>query len=273
MIYRLDNFIENEINPITQEKYDDSWVIFILNNESYQMKCGSENGCAYTLRVSKQCTFWKMALCDFIGYNEAIGRNGIIVVSENDLQDAKIAYAGHSYKDSFLRTYESRIMVHSTTFENYQSILKCDALKSWNALRKSKMIAEEYPIGMQLGDPTDLRDYILFGTGTTGEIVVNSKQANRLIYDENVKYKTGARLYFDMKKIAEDGLLIRDGGEMKVKDTLKLKPYLVWVATWENVGLEDSISTPRIFAEKADKLFRKYYGEIWFLEGFSYYDN
>lgn len=261
MIYRLDNFCENEINPITQEKYDESWVVFILNNEPYQMKCGSEKGCAYTLRVSKQCTYWKMALCDFIGYNEAIGRNGMVVVSENDLMDAQTAYENHDYKDSFLRAYESRIMVHSTTFENYKSILKSGALKSWNILKNIKIIKEEYPIGMQLGDPVDLRDYILFGTGTTGEIVVNSKQANRLIYDENVEYKPGARLYFDMKKIAEDGLLIRDGGEMKVRDILQLKPYLVWTATWENVGLESPLSTPKIFADKADELFRKNYGE------------
>lgn len=261
MIYRLDNFCENEINPITQEKYDESWVVFILNNEPYQMKCGSENGSAYALRVSKRCIFWKMALCDFIGYNEAIGRNGIIVLSENDLMDAQTAYTNHNYNDCSLRAYESRIMVHSTTFENYQNILKCGELKSWNILKKNKMITEEYPIGMQLGDPVDLRDYVLFGSGTTGEIVVNSKQSNRLIYDENVEYKTGVRLYFDMKKIAEDGLLIRDGGEMKVRDTLQLEPYLVWAATWENTGLQGPISTPKIFAEKADELFTKNYGE------------
>lgn len=130
MIYRLDNFCENEINPITQQKCDESWVVCILNNEPYQMKCGSENGCAYTLRVSKKCVYWKMALCDFISYNDAIGRNGIIVACEKDLIDAQTAYANHNYNDSFLRTYESRIMVHSTTFENYQSILKCGELKS-----------------------------------------------------------------------------------------------------------------------------------------------
>ena len=54
---------------------------------------------------------------------------------------------------------------------------------------------------------------------------------------------------------------IRDGGERKVRDTLQLEPYLVWAATWENTGLQGPISTPKIFAEKADELFRKYYGE------------
>ena len=69
-----------------------------------------------------------------------------------------------------------------------------------------------------MGDPEELRDFILFGGGTTGEIVVNSKQNNKLIYDENVEYRTGARLYFDMQKIAEDGLILRDGSEIKIKD-------------------------------------------------------
>lgn len=48
---------------------------------------------------------------------------------------------------------------------------------------------------------------------------------------------------------------------MKVRDILQLKPYMVWAATWENVGLESPLSTPKIFADKADELFRKYYGE------------
>ena len=77
----------------------------------------------------------------------------------------------------------------------------------------------------------ELRDYILFGHGTTGEIVVNSKQKNRIEMDENSEYITGARLYFDMKKIAEAGLLVRDGGEIKVKGMLPLEPYLLFAAT------------------------------------------
>ena len=61
----------------------------------------------------------------------------------------------------------------------------------------------------------------------------------------------------DMKKIVEDGLAVRDGAHLKVKDKLPLKPYLIWTATWENVGLDNRISTPKIFTEKANMEFKK----------------
>jgi hypothetical protein len=53
-------------------------------------------------------------------------------------------------------------------------------LKSWNRLKQEGFHNEKFPIGKKLGDPEELRDYILFGTGTTGEIVVNSKQNRAL---------------------------------------------------------------------------------------------
>ena len=32
MIYRLDSFIENEINPITNSPYDHSWMVYIVED-------------------------------------------------------------------------------------------------------------------------------------------------------------------------------------------------------------------------------------------------
>ena len=142
------------------------------------------------------------------------------------------------------------------TKENFENIIKCQMLKSWNRLKTEGFFTEDFPIGKQLGDPEELRDFILFGGGTTGEIVVNSKQNNKLIYDENVEYRTGARLYFDMRKIANDGLILRDGSEIKIKDSLPIKPYLIWVSTWDKIGLDSEISTPKIFAEKSDEFFK-----------------
>ena len=89
----------------------------------------------------------------------------------------------------------------------------------------------------------------------SGEIVVSSKQAEKIIMDVTAEYKTGARLYFDAKKIAEDGLLIRDGAHLKVKNQLSLEPYLIWVATWDSIGLESQFSTPKIFAELSNDKF------------------
>ena len=45
--------------------------------------------------------------------------------------------------------------------------------------------------------------------------------------NQDMAYNTGARLYFDNKKIAADGLLIRDGIHLQVMDRLPLEPYLL----------------------------------------------
>ena len=70
MICRLDRLFENNINPITGHEYDNSWIVLILTDSlDYQQMSGSSNGCAYTIKVSRnQCKDWKMAVGDFIGF-------------------------------------------------------------------------------------------------------------------------------------------------------------------------------------------------------------
>ncbi len=75
----------------------------------------------------------------------------------------------------------------------------------------------------------------------------------------NAEYRTGARLYFDAKRMAQDGLIIRDGCHLKVENTLPLTPYLIWAATWDVVGLKGPISTPKSFSEAADDMFNRIY--------------
>ena len=250
MVYRLDEFKENSVNPITGKAYDDSWIVLILtNSDDYQYMCGSFNGCAYTLKISRSYRNWELSVCDFLTFYEH--KNIIAVISESDLRYAKTRYGSHSFRDNFLRENEPEVLVHSTTLENWESIQKDSALKCFNSLKKG-----ETPIGRLLGDPKDFSDYVMFsGGGTAGEIVVSSKQAGKIVMDENARYKTGARLYFDAKKTAADGLLLRDGAHLKVKDFLPLKPYLIWTATWKNSGLSERISTPKTFTEKANKKF------------------
>lgn len=175
---------------------------------------------------------WKMAVGDFIGYNEANGRNAILVMSETDYEMANKYYYGHKYDETFLRKNEPICLIHNTPLSNWESIQRDGMLKSWNYLKFERCVYEEQPIGLELGDPIDFSDYIMFGGGITGEIVVNSKQQGKIVMDENAEYFTGARLYFGAEKIANDGLLIRDGCHLKVKDKLPLVPYLNWVATW-----------------------------------------
>ena len=256
MLYRLDDFNENPINPITNTPYDDSWIVLMLTDASdYQFMCGSFNGCGYTLKVSRIHQGWEYAVCDFIGFHEACNKNIIAVISENDFQSATETYGSHCYNDQFLRKNEPKILVHSTTLENGTSIQKDRELKSQHMLNNG-----EFPIGRLLGDPEDFSDYIMFSGGDiAGEIVVNSKQSGKIVMDENAQYQTGARLYFDAQKIAAEGLLLRDGAHLKVKDRLPLEPYLIWTATWENTGLPGRISTPKIFTEAANgEFYRRY---------------
>ena len=255
MIYRVDKFTESNINPITKSEYDSSWLVLVLSSDmDTAMIVGANNGCAYTIKISKQLhDDWKMAVGDFIGYCNANNLNGIIAISEDEYNEVPNYYVGHSYNETVLRGYETPVLVHSTSMENWLQIQKDGILKSWNRLN----IPEKEPIGNQLGDPVHFSDYVMFGGGVSGEIVVNSKQSGKIVMDIDAEYKTGARLYFDAEKIAKDGLLVRDGAHIKVKDCLPLEPYLIWTATWDKVGLDSQISTPRIFAELSDERFEK----------------
>ncbi len=257
MVYRLDRLEENCINPVTGYQYDNSWIIFILDNsKDYRQMCGCNGGCAYTVRTSRsQYKDWRMAVCDFAGYGEADGKNVLLVMDEADWMSAREFYKGHKYNDQLLRSNEPSVLIHSTPMENWTMIKQDGILKSWKKLKAEGVINEEQPVGRILGDPEDFSNYIMFGSGVTGEIVVNSKQQGSIVMDVNAKYSTGARLYFDAARIAKDGLLVRDGCHIKVKDMLPLEPYLIWSATWETAGLESQVSSPKVFASKADSRF------------------
>lgn len=259
MIYRVDEFVENSINPITKKQYDDSWRVLILtDSDKYQYLCGSNNGCAYSVKVSRvNCVDWKLSVNDFIGYNESNNKNIILVMSEQEFMLVQNECSSYKYNDSFLRENESAVLIHSTSITNWNKIRNDGMLKSWNRLKAENVIIENQPIGKLLEDPLEFSDYIMFGGGVTGEIVVISKQAGKIVMDTDKEYLTGARLYFDAKKMARDGLIIRDGCHLKVKDNLPLKPYLLWTATWKEAGLSSQVSTPKIFSELADKAFDK----------------
>lgn len=146
MIYRLDNFIENSINPITNQPYDDSWAIWMLTySKEYKMMVGSFNGCAYTIKFSRYTDGWEMSVCDFMEYNKRLNKNMILVISETDLKSAEVKYKGHSFDEPVLRKDEQEYTVHSTSLENLQLIQKCDCLKSWNILKAEGVVTEEKP--------------------------------------------------------------------------------------------------------------------------------
>jgi len=235
-------------------------VLELTDSTEYIRWCGMEDG-AYRIRFSRlRCQDWHIAVCDCIGFQEAHGKTVMLLLSDEELAEAREKYGKYRYNDPFLRPGEPDVVVHSTTADAWKKICTDGMLKSWNRLKAEQGIQENHPIGILLGDPPSFSDYIMFGGGMTGEIVVCSRQAGRIVMDIDSSYITGARMYFDARKIAEDGLLIRDGNHLKTANYLPLEPYLLWTATWENTGLSSPVSTPRIFTEAADRVF---YTEIF----------
>lgn len=263
MIYKVEGFCAEEINPITNEEYNNSWICYCLtSSKDYQMMNGGGLKSIYTLSVSKRYPNWKMSLMDFIEFQTRHNKNIILSVSDDDFAEAKLFYGNHHFNDAFLRDYEPKVMVHSTMLNCWQSIKIDNCLKSWNKLKKENPEWEQVPIGKMLGDPEDFSDYIMFSDGSiSSEVVVLSKQVGRIIMNEDMCYMPGVRLYFNMERVAKDGLLVRDGCHLKVKDELPLDPYLIWVADWKSVGLSSEYSTPADFTNLANKRFNEIYGE------------
>jgi len=239
MIYRVDEgFIVNNFNPFTDMMYDNSWVVFCLTgSEDYQVMSGGIKP-VYTIKVSKKHPEWQMSVMDFVEYNEAYNKNMILSISDADFEEAKRQYGLHHYNENCLRDYEPRFLIHSTTREHWENIKNDGCLKSWNMLKQEKPNRERHPIGKELGDSDDYSDFIMFSEGGLfGEIVVLSKQKGSITMDPDMRYQTGARLYFDVEEIVRHGLLIRDGCHLKVKNMLPLSPHLLWVGDWKSVGL------------------------------------
>lgn len=264
MIYRVDRLSDCKTDPAIQRTLLSVYGVFILtDSKEYQQLCGATKDFPYLIQMSRfSSENWKLAICDFIDFCNVNKNDAIVVLSETDFAAAQEAYSGHKHNDPFLRNDEPLVLVHSTPLSAWKSIQRDGVLKSWNRLKAEKIIDEAQPIGAALGDPSDFSNYIMFGSGTTGEIVVNSKQLGKIEMNENTSYLTGARLYFDAEKIAADGLLIRDGCHLKVKDMLPLTPYLIWTATWDVLGFKNQWSTPKIFAEQADQYFQRTYNHI-----------
>ena len=263
MIFYTDNtFDKIKYNPFNNDMpYDSKWAMLkLIETAKYSSHWGGGKDGLFYLVITKENPDWQYKIFDFIQYEEIHGNNMIIAVNQDDFEDAKAVYEGHSYNDNFLRPYEPNILLHSTSKEGYHSILSDKCLKSWNVLRAENKLAEEKPIGELLGDPLDYRDYIML-THKSAERVVSSRQKGYIDMNFDSPYVAGARFYFDAKEIAKDGLLVRDGIHLKVRDILPIEKYLLWIATPEILGISEN-TTPRLFAEKADMMFNKNFNVV-----------
>ena len=260
MIFYTDNKFDNlKSNPFNNNlPYNNKWIMLkLIESAEYASFTGGGKDGLFHMVITKENPDWHYRIYDFIQYEESHGNNIIIAVNQDDLDCAKLIYNRHSFNDNFLRPYEPNILLHCTSKECYQSIMSDSCLKSWNTLKLENKLLYENPIGELLGDPIDYRDYIMFThSGKSAERVVSSRQKGYIDMDFDSPYVAGARFYFDADLIAKDGLLIRDGVHLKVKDALPIEKYLLWIATPEALRISEN-TTPRIFAEKADEMFSK----------------
>lgn len=207
----------------------------------------------YTLKISRNYDYGYYDLCDLIDFYSETNIEIVLEIDDNDLSLARQLYGSHRYNEQTLREYETAVMVHSTTKENVESILSSMKLKSWNLLSAEKSNWEKKPIGALLGDIEDFSNYVMLsGVSSNNEIITASKANKTINTDINQSYVAGARFYLDAQKLAKDGLLLRDGAHIKVKDCIDLEKYMIWYSTPEILGIDEH-TTPKEFFELSNE--------------------
>jgi len=258
VFYADSTFDQYTANPFNANKpYDHSWVLFRLieKAEDFQYLTTGGNDQVFRCIMTKAQKDWKYRINDFLQYEATYQKNIILAVNKDDIEIAKTEYCGHRYNDPFLRDYEQKVLVHTTTKENHVKIVSSGALKCWKVLKAEHADWEDKPIGSGMGDPIYYSNYVMFGTGGFyQEIITLSKQKGRNDMNVDGVYVAGARFYLNAESIANDGLLIRDGIHLKVEGQLPLDPYLFWTATPEVLGIPER-TTPRNFADVSDHFF------------------
>ncbi len=233
-------------------------VLKITDSKEFNMFMGIENS-LYTVNLSKNYKYWYYEFCDMIGFYENSDVELILKADKSDIQLAKKLYGNHRFNEPFLRENESKVLVHNTTNENAKSIISDGKIKSWNILKSEKCEWENQPIGVLLGDIADFSDYVMLsGCYQNNEIVIASKLKGKIDINENQKYTAGARFYIDGEKLAGDGLLLRDGEHLKVKDFISLDKYLIWYSKPERLNIR-AITTPKKFFELSNDRFFELY--------------
>lgn len=230
------------------------------SKEYKQFNC-FENS-TYTLKISRNFKYWYYDFCDLMDFYKGTDIEVITEVREKDIILARKLYGNHKFNEKTLREYETAVMVHSTTKDNVQSILADKKLKSWNLLKKEKSRWEDKPIGSLLGDIDDFSNYVMLSAfSQNNEVVTASKANGEINTDINQTYVAGARFYLNAKKLARDGLLLRDGAHIKVKDFIDLEKYLIWYSTPQILGVDENL-TPNLFFKLSNERFKNYESRV-----------
>lgn len=233
----------------------------IVSTDEFVSFCGIENS-VYTVKINNHYKYWYYDLCDMQGFYANTNIELNLEIDDDDYKAAIKLYGSHKYNDRFLRDYEPKVLVHTTTKENIEAILNDGELKCWNKLKRENPDWEDRPIGSLLGDIDDFSNYVMLSSCSwNNEIIVASKQSGVITGDVDKPYIPGARFYLNAEKLANDGLLLRDGQHLKVKNSIPLDKYLIWYCTTDILG-SGQIVTPRQFFDLSNEKFFKAHTEF-----------
>lgn len=257
MIYIADSDWRPSLpNPFTENgAYGETWSSFIYDDSIPYFSNVYPGTRVYILRFSPVADIEYLRLFDFLRYELSYGRNVILKFCGG--MNAREILNRFEQVEYIVnrRTADGEVLVHSTTLSAWEQIQRDGALLSPNLLKKKgKPICE---IGLTpMLEPKDYSDYVMLDVPDgCGELVVNSRNLGTVCTDPNVPYTPGVRLYFDVEKLFEDGLVTRDGlHPVKIKDKLPLDGYLLSAVRAEDFP-GDLRWTPTLFTEKANELF------------------
>ncbi|MCE5324162.1 hypothetical protein LLG46_12725 [bacterium] len=248
-------------NPFSQDGSYEGWSCFQIENDLDQKFVhGKAKSGLFHMRFGPNVDKIEERLADFLRYEPQHGRQVIMACPDDIDVDALVERVLMQHSEgSYLTPEESRWLVHSTDLQAWESIKKCGELRSLARLNRDGENVLALGI-MELGEPSDYAEYVMLGVpGYIGpENVVASRKVGKIFTQEDTPYTPGARLYFDGRRIIEDGLAVYDGVHpMKVHDHLPLEPYLVLAVTTETVDPESKVAewTPRKFLDAADFYF------------------
>ena len=120
IFYTNNTFNQYDLNPFDgNSPYSQEWILFKLIDKADDFRHLTTGGGDQVFRciMTKEEKDQKYRLNDFIQYETTYNRNIILAVDDSDMAIAKAEYGAHRYDESFLRSYEPRVLVHSTTKE------------------------------------------------------------------------------------------------------------------------------------------------------------
>ncbi|MDF2504911.1 hypothetical protein [Clostridium sp.] len=248
-------------NPFTQYgTYDVSWSMFTLNcNLQGRYGIGKQGKGIFTLSVNPNYDDWKFRLGDFIQYETYYHRKIIVHIPEIQSPNFIIEKATqNNFKGKKVRCTDDKWLVHSTSLDSWRLIEESGQIKSTRKLNEDGI--EIVGIGIDpLGEPDDYNDYVMLDTlNGCSELVVSSRQKGKICTNGDVEYNPQVRMYFNARKIIEDGLGVRDGAHvLKIYRSLPLKPYLKKIYFEKDIPYIKGRKswTPTLFTEEANKWF------------------